>query len=362
MKIKYIGLLAALVGVCPARAIACDLCGLYTSMQMQSPVSGSLRLGVAEQFTYQNKTQDSGKYVENTEHQFLKSSITQFSAQYDLSESAAVQVILPFIDRNYRRFEDGASQPGSETGIGDMSLLLHYVPFRSTSETSTTWVRLFGGIELPTGDAHRLGEEYAEGHHHGEEEGSDAHDDENGEHHEVDHDEDGHSEHVHSKHNGIDHGAPAVPVRSAVHGHDLALGSGSWDVPLGLGVTTQYKRLIATADAQYTIRTEGAYGYRYADDLLWGSSLGTYLVLEDEAQVSLRARLSGEYKRRDESAPGTLAGDTGLNSLFLGPEITAIVGGSLLGVLAVDLPVNIENSGLQTLPGYRLRAAFNYRF
>jgi hypothetical protein len=121
-------------------------------------------------------------------------------------------------------------------------------------------------------------------------------------------------------------------------------------------------RMIATADVQYTIRTEGAYGYRYADDLLWGSSLGTYLLLEDEAQVSLRARLSGEYKRRDHSAPDVLAGDTGLNSLFLGPELTAVVGGSLLGVLAVDLPVNIENSGVQTLPGYRVRAAFNYRF
>lgn len=54
---------------------------------------------------------------------------------------------------------------------------------------------------------------------------------------------------------------------SGIHGHDLALGSGSYDAVLGAGVFTRYRSAFFQASVQYTVRTTGSYDYRYANDV-----------------------------------------------------------------------------------------------
>jgi len=334
-------------------ARACDLCALYTAIQVENPVEGALRLGVAEQFTDLDRIQRDGRYVANSANQYLKSSVTQVTAQYDPSEATSLQLVLPVIGRSYRRIEDGVAARGSDVGIGDVSLLAHYVPLRYADGDTLARLRLFAGVELPTGDAHRLGEESAPGHH-GDEgaiEESDGHADEHG---------DGVASHaLANKHNGVDHGPG---VENAIHGHDLALGSGSFDFPLGAGLFTQWNRFIFASDIQYNIRTEGAYSYRYANDWVWGVAVGRYLYLDDDSQIALRARLSGQYKDMDTGKGGAEFSDTAFNGKFLGPEITAMVNHRLQGLMALDIPVDVNNSDLQITPGYRLRAALTYRF
>ncbi len=336
-------------------AQACDVCGIYSAMQFENPIGGSFRLGASEQFTYLDKIQRDGHYVENVDHQFLKSSVTQVLGQYDLNDSTAFQLVLPVVARDYRRIEDGAPATGSTSGIGDISLIAHYVPLQYAEGRNIFRLRVFGGVELPTGDAHLLGEEAIP--HHADpsdEDDGDSHGDE-----EFDsHDDDGMSHHS-LKHGGMDHESGAV---NAIHGHDLALGSGSWDFPLGTGLIAQRGKYVAQADAQYTIRTEGAYSYQYANDWVWSTSVGRYLLLTDDSQVSLRARLSGQYKGKDTGQGGVDYPDTAFNGKFIGPELTALFNHAWLGVLGWDVPIDVNNSDLQITPSWRLRAALTYRF
>lgn len=333
---------------------ACDLCALYSAVQIENPLQGAFRLGVAEQFTHLDRIQRDGRHVQNSENQYLKSSVTQVSTQYDPTDSTSLQLVLPVVGRSYRRIEDGVAERGSDVGIGDISLLVHYVPLQYAKGDTLARFRVFGGVELPTGDAHRLGEESAPGHH-----GGDDHGDGHGEVHEDEHGDEVEEHALTNKHNGVVHNGE---VESAIHGHDLALGSGSFDFPLGAGLFTQWDRFIFVSDLQYNIRTQGAYSYRYANDLVWGVAVGHYLYLDDDSQIALRARLSGQYKDMDTGKGGVEFTDTAFNGKFLGPELTAMVNHQLQGLLALDLPLDVNNSDLQITPGYRLRAALTYRF
>ncbi len=333
------------------QANACDVCALYTAVQVESPIENALRLGIAEQFTSFDRLQRDGHFVSNTENQFLKSSVTQLSAQYDPSTTTSLQLVLPVVSRTWRRIEDGSPQRGSDAGIGDITLLAHYVPMNYAEGNTLARLRVFAGVELPTGDAHYLGEETAPGHHEEEEDSSDedGHDD----------DDDGSQHALTQKHGAV---VPGPSAENAIHGHDITLGSGSWDFPLGAGLFTQWDKFIFATDVQYTIRTEGSYSYKYANDLIWSTAVGRYLYLEDNAQIALRARLSGQYKDMDTGKGGVEYTDTAYNTTFLGPEITALVAQQWQGVFGLDLPINVKNSDLQITPSYRIRAALSYRF
>jgi hypothetical protein len=341
-------------------AIACDVCALYTAVQVESPIKNAVRFGIAEQFTALDRIKEDGQYVENTANQFLKSSVTQMSGQYDPSASTSLQLVVPVVSRTWRRIEDGSAQRGSDAGIGDITMLAHYVPLNYAEGNVLARFRVFGGVELPTGDAHYLGEESAPGHHGEEEEEESSHDShsDHDSHNESSHEETGHHSFT-QKHNGEVHDAPVV---NAIHGHDITLGSGSWDFPLGAGFFSQWDKYILASDVQYTIRTDGAFGYQFANDFAWSAAAGRYLYLEDDAQIALRARLSGQYKGYDTGKGGIEYTDTAFNTVFLGPEVTALVTHKWQAIVGYDLPVEVQNSDQQITPGYRIRAALSYRF
>ena len=338
----------------PCRRLwACDLCALYTAMQVESPQSGTFRASASEQYTFLDKLQRNGSYVQNQADEYLKSSVTQVAAQYDFSDSLALQYVLPVISRSFRRLKDGSVTSGSESGVGDMSFLLHYLPVRYSDGEITARVRLFAGLKLPTGDTSRLGEES---------------------HHSMSSTEmSSHSSmasntrpyHSESGHGDSDHEMPTHDdemTESGIHSHDLTLGTGSWDFPLGFGITTQYKRFMAMADVQYMIRSEGAYSYRHANDLIWSTAVGGFLYLDDSLQIASRARLSGQYKNNDRGAGGVEHDGSAFNGVFLGPEVSISSSKRIQAVVALDLPVNTHNSGLQITPSYRWRGAITYRF
>jgi hypothetical protein len=62
---------------------------------------------------------------------------------------------------------------------------------------------------------------------------------------------------------------PGRRLFGGIHGHDLALGSGSVDGILGASTYASYDRFFMTAVVQYAVRREGAFDYRYANDLTW---------------------------------------------------------------------------------------------
>ena len=330
------------LGVLSARA--CDLCGCYTPQIEARPDSADLSafesrfyFAAAEQFTHFGTLQLEGEEVDNPTGQFLDSSITQLVAGYGFNSRFALQINAPLIYRSFERPEGFAIDRGTESGLGDISLLGKFLAYHHESGGSasvkfddpknarfeshdpdfTLSTLLLGGVKFPTGDTSRLKEEFNE---------------------------------------VVVPGAP----ESGIHGHDLTLGTGSYDGIFGGQVSLRYKSLFFQADAQFTVRGDGAHQYNFANDLAWSGGPGFYLVRNPQTIVGLQLVVSGEHKDVDEFRDEP-AEDTGINSVFLGPRLVASHG-KFSAEFAVELPVSIDNTALQVVPDYRLRGSVGFRF
>jgi hypothetical protein len=307
-------------------AFACDICAIYTATEMRETRTG-FRLGLAEQYTNYATLQQSSEEVANTDDQYLRSSVTQLLAGYQLNPRVGLQVNLPIIARAFRRPHDDRIETGNETGFGDLSLLANVLAFHEVTQRSVFLVTLLGGLKLPSGDPDRLREELEEDHAHEGEEGQEM----------------------------------GPEVDSGVHGHDLALGSGSVDGIIGGQLFWSWRRLFLTAAGQYAIRTEGAFGYEYANDLTWLGGPGTFVLLGHDHSLALQGLVAGETKGKD-TLDGETLDDTAVTTLFAGPALRFTYGTALGAELAADLPVVRHNTALQIVPDYRLRGAVVWRF
>lgn len=328
--------LALLAGVAPAPpAHACDLCAVYAALQARESTPG-LYAGLFQQYSDFGTLRLDGRKVANSDGQFLRSSITQAVVGYQVSRRWGVQANLPRIDRSFRRPEGEAMEQGSVAGLGDVTLLGHVrVVERYVGDTTVAW-SLLGGVKLPTGDSARLAEEAAEDHHGDEALAAAsasaivaAHEDEGG--------------------------------ASGIHGHDLALGSGSIDGLAGTSVFVRWRRWFVDAEAQYALRRAGDFDYRYADDLTWSLAPGYFLLFDERRSLTLALAVSGERKGDDRFA-GERADDTAITAVYAGPALAYARGQRLYAELALDLPLEQDNSALQIVPDRRLRAAFTWRW
>ena len=353
---KLLLLIITLVCTAVAKAPACDLCGCYTPQPEAMPQTPSemllgqpaamvmqswrdrLYLAVGEQFTYFNTVQIDGHEVPNETDQYLASSITQFVAGYTFTSRFALQVNVPFIYRSFQRPEGFAIDHGTESGLGDVSLLLKSVLFHYKSEGRremrfepgnkspvaidhepdfTASVVLLTGVKFPTGDSSRIKEEF----------------------------------------NEVE--VPGAP-ESGIHGHDLTLGTGSYDGIFGGQGSLRYKNAFFQADLQFTLRGDGLHEYHFANDLSWSGGPGYYFIRNPHTIIGLQFVVSGEHKDVDRFR-GKEAEDTGITSVYVGPRIVASLG-KISAEIGADLPVLIDNTALQVVPDYRLRAGIAIRF
>jgi hypothetical protein len=305
---------AGLVG----SACACDLCNVYHAPLAHGLVEQGFHLALAEQFTHFGTLQEEGSEIANPEHQFLDSSVSQVAAGYHFNDRIGVQFNLPVIYRSFRRPEGFATNKGTESGLGDGSLVASYVVLRhDETEWSFAW-RLAAGVKFPTGDSDRLQEEE----------------------------------------NEVE--VPGAP-ESGIHGHDLALGSGSYDGLVGTDAYVRRQRWFFTAGTQYAIRSEGDFHYQYANDLTWSGGPGFYLVYKEDLTFALQFNISGEWKEKDEFR-GEKADDTAITAVYLGPLLSVSWKSRLSAEIGAALPVLLDNSAVQAVPDYRILAGFVWRF
>ncbi|MEY2537738.1 MAG: hypothetical protein QOG67_1478 [Verrucomicrobiota bacterium] len=331
----------------PRAGRACDLCGCYTpqveAMPDMTPISSfapswmsGLYGAVAEQFTHFGTVLVDGREVSNPTGQYENSSVTQLVTGYTINNRFALQLNVPIIYRDFKRPEGFAIDRGTESGLGDITLLFKTVAFHYSSpgrrefEVSgknpiavehepdfTVSAVLLTGLKLPTGDSSRLKEEF----------------------HEVN--------------------VPSAPP-SGIHGHDLTLGTGSYDGVFGELTSLRYKNFFAETSLQFTLRGDGLHQYHFANDLSWEGGPGYYLVRNRQTIVGLQFIVTGEHKDVDRFR-GKPADDTGITSLFVGPRIIASRG-RWSAEMDVDLPVLIDNTALQVVPDYRLRGGISFHF
>ncbi|HYV29850.1 MAG TPA: hypothetical protein VEO53_01875 [Candidatus Binatia bacterium] len=309
---------AVLTGACAPPILACDLCAIYSATQARGEIGQGPFLGVAEQFSHFGTVQREGRAISDPAGQYLDSSIAQVFGGYNFNERFGVQFNLPVIYRAFKR-PDGAGgiDRGTESGLGDVALLGNLVAFLHETKALTFRWNVLGGVKFPTGGTDRLREEL----------------------HEVE--------------------DPVGPP-NGIHGHDLTRGTGSFDGIVGSGIFIRWDRSFLAANAQYAIRSEGDFAYRFANDLTWSGGPGLFVVLSENHTFSLQAVVSGEDKGLDTfhgNAP-----DTGLTAVYLGPQLSFTWRDKLSAQVGVDVPVSIANTSLQTVPDYRIRARVTWHF
>lgn len=325
----------AAAAVQPTPASACDICAIYTATEMQETRTG-LRLGVAQQFTHFGTLQNDGEEVPNPEDEFLDSSITQFVVGYQAHPRVRLQVNLPVIARNFRRATTTGATKGDENGFGDMSLIANVLVWSYVSEQNVIRFSLQGGIKFPTGNSDRLKEEVPE-------DPLDLLNENFGG-------------------AGSDRGGGAhSEAESGIHGHDLALGSGSFDPVVGSQLVATYDRYYWHTEVQYTVRTRGSFGYEYADEFTVDAGPGAYMLMRHDYTLGIGAAFTAETKGKDNIHGDTLD-DTGVTSLYAGPAVQFTWTTSLSAEFAADFPAIQNNTALQIVPDYRLRGGLVWRF
>jgi hypothetical protein len=345
VKISHPFLLLIFISAGAIAGRACDLCGCYTPQLEAMPGMESHPLlpalagwyaAVGDQFTRFATVQVDGHEIANPTGQYENSSITQLVAGYQINSRFGLQISVPLIYREFKRPEGFAIDRGTVSGLGDVSLLLqtvlfHYrLPGRRTFQFEdktpvaidlepdfTASAILLTGIKFPTGDSSRLEEEFRE----------------------------------------IE--IPGAPV-SGIHGHDLTLGTGSYDGIFGEQTSLRYKNFFFESNVQFTLRGDGAHQYHFANDLVWNAGPGYYFIRRRDMIVGLQFVASGEYKDVDRFR-GKKAEDTGITSVFLGPRMV-VSHGRWSAEIAAELPVLIDNTALQVVPNYRLRGGISFHF
>jgi len=236
----------------------------------------------------------------------LRQNTANFKFNYGFPHRLEFDVDFPYLSI-YRA-------PGSQAslGFGDTDTGIKWNFYKSKHPLSVPDLSASFYVEFPTGDSSRLKEEF----------------------HEVE--------------------IPGAP-ENAIHGHDLTLGTGSYDGIFGVQSSLRYKNFFAEANGQFTLRGDGTHDYHFANDLTWNAGPGYYLVRKRETLVGCQCAVSGESKDVDRFQ-GRAAEDTGVTSVFVGPRII-VSHDQISGELAAEFPVLMNTTALQAVPDYRLRAS-----
>ena len=316
MQKYFVPILLTAVSLAPA--YGCDLCSIYHVAAAEARPGHGFTFSVAEQFTHFGTLQEDGERVPTPTHQSMNSSVSQMVLGYTFNDWVSVQFNAPLIHREFQRPEGLAMDRGSESGFGDVSFLATLTPVRVIrGESSLIW-SVYSGLKLPSGNSRRLLEELQEV--------------------EVE-------------------GAP----ESGIHGHDLALGSGSFDGVFGTALFARYQRAFFQASLTYSLRSEGDYQYRYANDVMWTGGPGVFVWQGKTWSTALQFVVNGEDKGLDRFG-GVAAADTGITAVYAGPQIAVTWADTLTLGVNLDLPIALNNSALQAVPDYRIRGNITWRF
>lgn len=319
-------------GTLLARIQACDLCAVYNADAANGGASSGFSISLAEQYIPYHTVQLNGETLPSSilDDAFLNSSTTHFVPSWNFSERLGLSLNLPYVHKEFSLFQRTGtgiiSESGAESGIGDLALISRFTAWQLTRTQGSVFINLLAGVKAPTGNADRVAAEvestraldliYGTGHQH---------------------------------------------AFGGVHQRDLALGSGSWDGVFGVTANSRWRRLLLNAQFQYYLRTHGEADYEFGDELMLSGGPGVFLAVRDTFSLSLQALAT-----YDRMQPDTVLGrenrNSGMTAVYLGPQISLAVGMNLSAILGIDLPLAIDNQGIQNVPDWRLHGGITWRF
>ena len=339
--------LVALLSVLPSSA--CDLCAIYRATNARGESSSGFLLTISQQFIHYGTLQKEGEEYHPTPSEppfddaYLDTSITHIVPAYNFSEQFGVSLNMPIIYRRFHRvqydpyplldsngnfvFNTDTDETGSIFGLGDISLIGRWTPLRISKMKYSFVGSLFAGIKFPTGDTDRLEREV-----------------------------DRERELREAYYPGIEHLHP----KGGIHQHDLTLGSGSYDGVFGGALTVRYDRWFFGAQGQYYLRTTANW-YRFGDEIIASGGPGVYLLSKKAFTLALQANAIYDTMARDVVFD-VKSTETGWRSWYIGPLLSLTWGDHFSANAGVDIPLKIENNGLQTVPDYRFHGGLSWRF
>lgn len=269
-----------------------------------------------------------GDTVGDPADQRLDTTVAQVMVAWRFSPTWSARAYLPFIHRRYE--VDGVA--GWYQGNGDA--LVEAMATRQWRRDARHFAvgNLFAGLKLPTGDSDRLADER--------------------------HDEVGAADTGGHSHGGA---VAADGAHDALHPHDLALGSGSWDPLVGASGFLRWGRFYLTGHGQYALRTAGDHGYRYGSGGMFGGGPGFFVIDGGAGTLGLHLNVSGELNERDHHR-GVLVEDSGMRELTAGPDLTFSWRNRVTGEIGVELPVWRDSPGTHLATTLRGHAGVSVRF
>lgn len=296
----------AMVGL--AQSSACDLCSIYSAEEAQREFQRGPITGVGMQFTHFGTLQTDGHTIPR-HGAHIDSIMSQPFVGYAINSRISVQFNLPVIYRQYGSDEGGNHDV---SGLGDVSLTGTYKLYEKKNQDFSLIWRAMGGGKFPTGATGHLNPnepDFAEG----------------------------------------------------IGGHDLTLGSGSYDGIVGTSLYLRHGKWFGAGNVQYAIRTKGDFGYRFSNDLMWSAGLGYFIWLGENHTLSIQAAVCGEDKGKD-TLGGAAVDDSAITAVYAGPQVNFTWGQRFTAQIGADLPAYIHGSATQLVPDYRIRAGLAYHF
>jgi hypothetical protein len=337
IKIPAMKFLVFVLGLLSWRGsvVACDLCAIYSANSARGDSDSGPLLTLNEQFTSYGTLQQDGnvfKGFPEMQENYLASSITHLVPGYNFSPNFGLNLNIPIIYRSFTRVDlqpnDGSleKESGTVSGLGDVSLIARWTAFKKVKMSYSIIFNVLAGVKFPTGDTDRLDQEVERERFFNEFFGTDVH----------------------------------AHTFGGIHQHDLTLGSGSFDGVFGTVLNLRWKRWFINQQFQYYLRTE-ANDYQFGDWLIVSAGPGAYVLLDENYTLSVQASAFYEAMKQD-MVTGKINDQTGSTAWYLGPQLVFTMGDHFSTQAGVDLPLRINNHGLQSVPDYRVHAAFKWRF
>lgn len=336
-RVRWLNLIMLCVA---AKAMSCDLCAVYRAEENKAENGQGFIVSLAEQFIPYRTVQFEGNKLQLANPDYVDSSVTHLVVGYNFSSRFGLSLNAPFLHLKFRRtdlrYSLGApavlvTETGTESGLGDVSLIGRYTLLERATENSRLTANLLAGIKLPTGDTDRIADEVSQ---------------------------------AEIYNTFVPPGTPHDPLShsvTSVHQHALTRGSGSFDGVFGLTMNGRWRRGFLAGQFQYYLRTKGKSGFKFGDEWIVSGGPGIYIVSRPALSLSVQANVIYDVMGRDEIL-GQRSDRTGTRALYLGPLVTLNAGERFSANAGVDLPLRIENNGFQNVPDYRLHGGLSWRF
>ena len=333
MKFRSQLLAAILACSLPALSTACELCAIYSADSARGESASGFLCTVSEQYIpYDTLLFEGEPYTRSRffASAYNHSSITHLVPTYNFSARLGVSLNVPYVYREFHRAEvtplgQKIDETGSISGLGDTAMVGRWTVLRERKMDHAAIISLLAGVKFPTGDTERLKDERAQ-------------------------------EIRLLKIFGRKH----AHAFGGVHQHDLSPGSGSFDGVFGVTANLRWERFFLNAQAQYYLRTE-ALDYQMGDLTIVSGGPGFYALLTRDYTLSLQANAFYEDQNSDRSF-NQINNQTGARSWYLGPQLAFTWGEHFSANGGVDIPLSIDNRGLQSTPDYRIRAGVSWKF